>query len=283
MGDEMKITYVGSGAGALFYAHWGAAQCLYENKIFPKRFVGTSGGALAFAPLANGMIPKDCLNFAMEILPPKVMSWNWKMLMEDCWGLYSLNKLEKVLSKYTAKRFCDNKIPFYVVTTDLTTRQQRVFCQESTPLMSVPKAVRMSSSVPVLFDVVPFENSDYTDGGVVNNYAIDLKIDNVFDLTKEMAVGFRLLSKGTPSNKKPTNLFEFLVATLDCAMCEIERKHVEDAASWSKTININVPWRAMDFMNVTQEVIERIYMSGYDAVKKKLENGWNPADILVVE
>lgn len=274
----MELVYVGSGSGAILYAHWGAAQCLMDNKIFPSSLVGTSGGAVAFGPISNGMKPKDCLNIALELLPKNVMSFNWKMLFKNHWGLYSLDGLEKALKKYVPDKFCKCLIPLYVVTTDLKTKAKRVFDPDTTPTMSVAKAIRMSASVPFLFDFVPYDDTIFTDGGVVDNYAIDLIVPDSIDLTKQKAIGFRLLSTGERKQEKPKNFLEASIAVLGSMMAEIERKHIEDASLWSRTINIHVPWNSMDFLNITQEKIEEIYQVGYDTVQKKLDSGWNPAE-----
>lgn len=275
----MEIVYVASGSGAILYAHWGAVQCLMENNIFPSKLVGTSGGAIAFGPIANGMKPKDCLNIALELLPKNVMSFNWRMFCKNHWGLYSLKGLEKALKKYVPKKFCQSLIPFFVITTDLSTKKSRVFSSETTPKMNVAKAIRMSASVPFIFDFVPYDNTLFTDGGVVNNYAIDLIIPDVIDLTKEKAVGLRLISTGETEPYKPENLLEASIAVLGSMMSEIERKHIQDAAAWTKTINIKIPWNSMDFLRITQTKIEEIYRIGYDTVKNKLLSGWNPMEV----
>jgi len=267
----MELPIVGAGGGATLYAHWGALQCLNDHGIYPSELWGTSAGAVAFSPVANGMKPKDCLGIALEILPKKVMSFNWRMFCKDHWGLYSLKGLEKALKKYAPKKFCQCLIPLYVVATDLAKKEARVFNPDNTPTMSVPKAVRMSASVPFLFDVVPFDGTLFTDGGVVNNYPIDL--------VGEKAIGFRLLSSVESKPEKPKNAFEASIAVLGSMMAEIERKHIEDADVFSRTVNIHVPWNSMDFMNITQKKIEEIYQVGYDAVQKKLDAGWNPAEV----
>ena len=88
-----------------------------------------------------------------------------------------------------------------------------------------------------------------------------------------------MISSGEKEPKKPSTFVEALVAVLGSFMAEIERKHIEDASAWSKTINIEIPWNSMNFIGINQEIIEMIYKTGYDAVKKKLESGWNPAEV----
>ncbi len=275
----MKFVIVGSGGGVTLYAHWGALQCLMDHGIYPSKLVGTSAGAVAFAPIANGMKPKDCLNIALELLPKKTMSFNWKFWCKGHWGVFTLKNLEKTLKKYAPKRFCQCLIPLYVITTDLTTMKTKVFDPDSTPTMKVAKAVRISASVPFLFDFVPFNNTIFTDGGITNNYPIDLVVPDSIDLMKEKAIGFRLLSSGETTNKTPETFLEAAINVLGTMMAEIERKHIEDAFIWSRTINIHVPWNSMDFLTITQEKIEEIYQVGYDTIQKKLDSGWNPSEV----
>lgn len=275
----MKIPFVAGGGGGLLYAHWGASQCLNDNGIYPSKWIGSSAGSVAGGLIVGGMKPKDCLNIALELLPQNVISFNWKILQEGNWGIYSLDKMKKILNKYVPKRFCDCKIPFYVITTDLTTMNSRVYSSEISPKKNVAEAIVESSSVPILFKFNTFDNTILTDGGVINNYPIDLVSGETLDLPNEKAIGFRLISSGEKEPKKPSTFVEALVAVLGSFMAEIERKHIEDASAWSKTINIEIPWNSMNFIGINQEIIEMIYKTGYDAVKKKLESGWNPAEV----
>ena len=276
----MELPIVGAGGGATLYAHWGALQCLMDHDIYPSSLIGASAGAVAFAPIANGMKPHDCLGIALELLPKKVMSFNWRFWQRGHWGFYTLKGLEKALSKYAPKKFCQCLIPLYVATTDLTTMRSRIFNPDTTPTMKVAKAVRISASVPFLFDFVPFDNTIFSDGGIVDNYPIDLVVPGSIDLTKEPAIGFRLLSSGeSTTNKTPDTFLEAAINVLGAMRAEAERKHIENANIWSRTINIHVPWNSMDFLNITQEKIEEIYQVGYDAVQKKLDSGWNPMEV----
>ncbi len=62
----------------------------------------------------------------------------------------------------------------YVVTTNLTSQLPEVFSAQTRPDVPLWQAVRMSMSIPLFFEAVPFEQSLYVDGGVSWNYPIDL-------------------------------------------------------------------------------------------------------------
>ena len=74
------------------------------------------------------------------------------------------------------RRFLDLRI----TGTDVTNRRARVFSFETTPDMEVALAVRISMSIPLFFESVPFRYpgtaSDqlYVDGGVMWNYPISI-------------------------------------------------------------------------------------------------------------
>lgn len=62
----------------------------------------------------------------------------------------------------------------YVVTTNLTSQLPEVFSAKTRPDVPLYRAVRMSMSIPLFFEAVPFEQGLYVDGGVSWNYPIDL-------------------------------------------------------------------------------------------------------------
>lgn len=94
---------------------------------------------------------------------------------------------------YTFRDFRDPKIhkggrPFfdpYITGSDISNRASRVFSWETTPDMEVALAVRISMSIPIFFETVPFKypgttkDQLYADGGVFWNYPI-----TIFDGTK---------------------------------------------------------------------------------------------------
>ena len=92
---------------------------------------------------------------------------------------------------YTFSDFKDaslhkNNRPFldlYIVGTNLTMENSTVFSYESTPMMEVAEAVKISMSIPLFFEAVTTEDKEITgnsmtnvfcDGGAIKNYPLDL-------------------------------------------------------------------------------------------------------------
>lgn len=265
----MKTAHIYGGSGFLMYVHLGAAQCLYDHDAKPDVIVGTSGGSIVGGFLSGGREPKEAMEISKEMLPETFVRFNWKCFSRDHWGLFTLAKLEKILSKYVPEKFCDVDIPLYVIATDVARQEAAVFSNEHTPLVNLAMAIRASSSVPMLFDTIPFDGCLYTDGGVVNNLGVDLPVVKKAD----RAYAIRLLSEPEGKIEKPKNLKEFLIRILGSMMSEIERKHIEDASDFSKVITIRVPYNSMDFLSITPAKIQWMYSYGYSAMENKIKTG----------
>jgi len=122
---------------------------------------------------------------------------------------------------YTFRDFRDASMhksgrPFldlYITGTDLSNRTSRVFSYETTPDMEVALAVRISMSIPLFFETVPFrfpgtdKDQLYSDGGVLWNYPISLfddpkycdKLDDGINLE---TLGFFLFSSPESTHYK---------------------------------------------------------------------------------
>lgn len=263
-----------SGGGANLAVHFGACQALYENGLDkPTGLFGTSAGAIVCAFLAGGREPREGLELAKKVLPKHIIGLNWKMLLgfpfmsATGFGLFTLDKLEKVLKQYVPHKFGDCKIPLYVTVTNLDKRRYDIYSEQTTPEVPVFQAVRASSSVPFLFETVIINGSLATDGGVTNNYPIDEPVGK--------AIGIRLLSSSGDKHKRPDKPKDLIVAVLGSMMEAIEREHISDADVFSRSISVKVPHNSMDFWDVDAKLIEELYEHGYHVVLEKLKEGFS--------
>ncbi len=104
-------------------------------------------------------------------------------------------------------------LSLYVTGTDISNRRSRVFSYETTPDMEVALAVRISMSIPLFFEAIPFEYPGtqgpqyYADGGLMWNYPIELFDDPRFGrrMTKGVnaeSLGFFLYSSDQALKQK---------------------------------------------------------------------------------
>ena len=159
----MKNGLVLSGGGARGFAHLGVLQALDELEIRIDAISGTSAGAVAGAFYFAGHKPADILKI---ILSYKVYHWARPTWLKP--GFLSMDKIAELFSQYLPANFEDLDRPLTVAVTDILQGESLLI--SSGPLVPT---VCASACIPVLFDTVKFNNSEYVDGGVLNNFPVE--------------------------------------------------------------------------------------------------------------
>jgi len=201
-----------SGGGARGLAHIGVLRFLEEHRIPIDRIAGTSIGGLLAGLYATGRSAADLektarstrWNDLLRSAPsyedrPVAEKQDWNRIGGQ-WtlrfgkklsfpaGINSGQQLALMLSRETiaysgVQSFDDLPIPFRCVATDLRTGDAFVL-QEG----SLPKALRATLSLPVIFTPVDWEGRVLIDGGLVNN----LPTDVVRDMGAEVVIAVTL-------------------------------------------------------------------------------------------
>lgn len=150
-----------------------------------KKYVGTSVGAVISFKLALGYSPKMLKDFCLEFdfkkirLKPRITN-----LMEN-YGIDDGRKINEILKGFLYEKTNMQDITFKeffaitgkslkIICTKYEESSEVVFNEDDTPDMSVITAVRMSLSIPLIFTPVFYENCNYVDGGLTNNFGIEL-------------------------------------------------------------------------------------------------------------
>ena len=203
-----KVGLVLSGGGAKGVAHIGVLKVLEEAGIPIDYIAGTSMGAIVGGMYAIGFSPA-----AMDSI---MRAQNWLDLLSDkitrdklfftekevsdkslitipfdkdrfhiSTGLLSGGSVMDMLSEYTVgyhnmKSFDDLPIPFACVGYDLISGDQVVIREGSLPL-----AIRASMSIPGAFTTVERDGRILIDGGVINNFPVNV----VRDMGAEIIIG----------------------------------------------------------------------------------------------
>ncbi len=188
-----KNILVLSGGGTKGIALIGGLKYLYENNIIEnlKCIAGTSIGGFIGALLNIGYTIDELLEFMKLFDLEKLKEPNQNLFTKM--GLDDGSRLEHVLSKmFKAKGFSKHitlkelydktKIKLIIVGTCLNTQDATYFSYENFPNLQVIKAIRITTSVPIYFTPVIYDNKMYVDGGCIDNFPIHLfdnEIDNV--------------------------------------------------------------------------------------------------------
>ncbi len=151
------------GGGAKGFAHIGALRALHEAGLEYDRIGGASMGAIVGAMAAKDLRYGELLAMAQQEFH--------KDLLDYTVPLVSLLKAEKMaegfMNQFGGWDIADLWIPFYCVTTNITTAELGVHRRGD-----LGRAVRASSAIPVALPPVPIDGHLHVDGGVLDNVPI---------------------------------------------------------------------------------------------------------------
>jgi len=171
-GKRPKLALVLGGGGARGLSHIGVLRALEEKKIPIDIIVGTSVGALVGGLYASGMSISDLEKMGQNIGWNKISNLSSVKLLTliTAESLLSTEKLEKYLKKYIgAQKFDELKIPFACIACDIKTGERIVFKDGEAAF-----AMRVSATIPGVFNPVEYRHRLLVDGGVVDNLPVDI-------------------------------------------------------------------------------------------------------------
>ena len=190
-----------SGGGSKGLIHVGALQFFEENKIEFNTLSGTSAGSIVAGLYACRKKPHEILSFFenTQMFSPKHLGLSMKGFIntptlrdefENTIGNPKIEDLDKIL-KIVASNMLDGTI--------------KVFDKGN-----LIDAILASSAYPGIFTPMKIEKIIYCDGGMVNNFPIDL-ITNETDAS----VGINLSSFEKKKYKDLNNVFDLLTRSFD--------------------------------------------------------------------
>ena len=170
----------------------GSLQYSEDNFLLNKitNYIGTSAGAICGYLLAIGYIPIEIMVFlcTQQILE-KMKNFNIVSMMNGN-GATSFSYMHEQLEKMTIDKLgqlitLGDLYKIYgkkltCITHNLTTDKMEILSYETYPEMPCLIALRMSCNLPFIFDHFKYLGSYYVDGGISNNFPIDIgdKIGN---------------------------------------------------------------------------------------------------------
>lgn len=161
-----KVGLVLSGGGARGSAHAGVLKVLESNNIKPAFIIGTSVGSIVGAAYSSGISPDEMIEIAEKEKEMFLKLSPYRSLSQKTMS-YTLRSL---LKKYLPLNKIENtKIPFYINVSDVK-KCERVILSSG----DLTKAVLASSAIPFLFDPVSYEDYILVDGGVIDNFCVDI-------------------------------------------------------------------------------------------------------------
>lgn len=195
--EKPKVALVLSGGGAKGIAHIPLLQTLDSLGIVPDLVVGTSMGSIVGGFYSMGYSGDSIAYIAEnadwgELLGGSISFWDVSMEEKSEFkrhlvdfdiiegkpkvnsGLLKDQKLREFISLlsypvFDITDFDDLPIPYRAMTTDIVNGKEVLFSEGSITL-----AMRASMSIPGVFQPVEYNNTLLVDGGVVNNFPVDV-------------------------------------------------------------------------------------------------------------
>lgn len=282
--ERPKIGLALSGGSALGTAHIGALKVIDSLNIPVDYIAGTSMGAIVGALYALG--------YSAEELEDTTLSINWTRLLSDEQsrdllpfikkkntgraqleldldgftpkipsGLISGQnvqlKLNSMILPFEGEKDFDNlPTPFRCVAVDLLKGEEIVLREGS-----LSKAVRSSMSIPTVFSPVEWDEHLLIDGGVINNFPVDVVREMGADYVIGLNLGFEQKTR-----EDYNNLLDILERTTDIP----RRKRLQENISICD-IYIEQDVSGLSLMDFSHENIEQAIKRGEKAAASKID------------
>ena len=142
-----------------FFAHCGAVLALAEEGLTASKYTGSSAGAIVAAACAHGVGPSELKSILRELK------------RQDFWdpalgiGLLKGKKIEGLLREILQHK--DRTAGLAISVYDIFARKTSSFSEGD-----VPRLVRASIAVPLMFHPVFHEGRVYWDGGILDKMAL---------------------------------------------------------------------------------------------------------------
>jgi NTE family protein len=311
--DYQNLVFKGGGVRGI--AYMGALEKLDDLGIIDgiERVAGTSSGAIAATLLSFRLSITDTLALFNELdlsrIPQKsIRDRHGKILtianpgsykrLFDSYGWYSSEYFYQWISGVIADKCKGNSRAtfryfknagfrdLYIVASNISRHRPEVFSFESTPDTAVADAVRLSMSIPLYFEALRFDGSQfgqgdfYVDGGLFNNYPLEIFDHLEFVRNPKMFwEGLNWETLGlylAPDEEKyadvaeyPKNLWEFVALTgknyYDSHQTSSLRNNILDERRTIQISDCGVSSTDFD-IQPGSEIYQKLYYSGNQAV-----------------
>lgn len=231
-------------------------------------YVGTSIGSIISFLLIIGYTPDELivffLNYDFKKLEPEIDL----LIIEEKFGLDEGKHIIELLSFFCEKKFKLNDMTLYDLyiltkkkfilnTTNFNTGQEVILSYESTPNLSVITAIRMSSSIPLVYTPVYYNNNYYVDGALTNSILLK-------ECNPTTTLGFFVEGKKYNELKSIQDIIIGSILILSNKNNSFDTKY--------KIINFSTIDSTYIVINITNEYIEQLFNIGIECTEHYYAN-----------
>lgn len=268
--NKKKEILVLSGGGVRGITILGALHALEEINYLDNinTYVGTSVGSLINTLLCIGYKSYEIYAIIKTIDFSKLVNINLFGIL-DTWGLDSGKRIIKIVETLLSHKKIKKNVTFkqlyeltkkkLVMTTVCLNDKKLIYLSyENYPDLTILQGIRMSISVPIVFNPVIHDNKKYVDGGVMCNYPIEIYKDKVDEI-----IGINVLSTDC---ENVDNFENYIMSLIQC----FNIKHVDDTTI-KCTINIPCKCSVVNF-RINKKHKTKMFDVGYNTAKLYLSN-----------
>jgi len=279
---EEVNTLVISGGATRGFALLGAIQFLQDKNVLGQinKCIGTSIGAIIGYLICIGYHPTEIMVIlSKNNILEKLSKFDILQVVQGG-GVISFSILQEILEKLTIekiKRFISlgELYDEFGMTLICATYNYSLHCMEyigpeNHPEIPCLVALRMSSSLPFLFEPFKYGESIYIDGGIIDNLPVCALDEN------DRAIALRLLV----SQGKKGNFLDFAMDILTIPVHRLEEINLAQV-SHSNCLVVSIPTTG-NFFHFTMSNTEKfdLFSNGYYSIKEffslKNQNNDNP-------
>jgi predicted acylesterase/phospholipase RssA len=248
-------------------------------------FVGTSAGAILCFMLALNMNTKEIIFEIREhFLGKDIHVLELEDLLNlnflESFGIDNGNKLENWLRDLLKRRMNRESITFIemakscgknlvVCVANLTMHTSEHFSVDSQPNMDVIKALRISSSIPLIYTPVKIKDCLYADGGVYESFPITYFDKHRDQLKDTLAIN----TVNKLQNKTPETFVEYIADLMSSIYERANKIHsMSDklhliSIEFDNDVPLGIDFEKMTFP-ISDDYIENVKKLGYDTIKQ---------------
>ena len=276
----MKLGLALAGGGVRGIAHAGVLRALEENKIKVDMIGGTSCGSLVASLYAMGYSPYYIYilfkKYAKEIAGINMVTFatglnsillNKKLKIS---GLNTGEAIEKIYDELATKKgiktIADIKMPIAIPTVDISESNEYIFTNKIPERgknrkfyidnISIGKAVRASSSFPVVFSPCEFGEHKFSDGGALDN----VPTIQVKKLGAEKVISINFDADVIDDE---SNIMDIVMKSIDIMGNKISEKDLQ-----SSDLILTVPSDKAGLLDI--EKIDKCYKLGYETAMNNM-------------
>jgi NTE family protein len=247
-----------SAIGALYYLH------SVKELDFIEHYAGTSAGGMLCYLLAIGYTPFEVIHFLCSSnFIDEFQCLNIAGVVEQK-GLINYYIVQEYLEKLTINKigfiptFRDVRLRFgknlTLVTYNLTKNKPEYLNADTRPEMSCLSAIRMTVNVPLLFERFFYNNCEYLDGGLVDNFPI-----NYYSGPEHKILGININPVDTSVSRKQNYIMYLLkIAMIPYIFFQSKKEYPENAT----VVEIQTDVQSFDF-NLTISKRLNLFSKGY--------------------